>query len=82
MAVSEKAKFEFLDRMMKSIPKYHGREQIPENCSECMYYQPKWKYRHCRFAKCKYKESYNPFRRKPLKDDRFSNPEVVIAGAI
>lgn len=76
------SKFEFFDKMMKSVPEYREREPIPADCSQCMYYQPKWKYRTCKFAQCKYKKACNPFRKNPLEKDHFSKTRVVAAGAI
>lgn len=54
----------YLLRYYEEIPL--GNEIVPKRCEECKYFRPNWKYRICRFSKCKYGKPVNPFRKKPL----------------
>lgn len=48
------------DRLMRQMPE-EGRKAIPQNCEECPYYHPDWKYRMCLYTKCRYGKVSNVF---------------------
>lgn len=71
---------EFLryDRSMKKAPGARiSRRNVPRQCRECEYYQPRWKYRSCYYARCPYHISGSTIREKPLRDNPFQFREVV-----
>lgn len=56
--------YSHLLRYWEEIPL--GDETVPRCCENCRYYRPEWKYRICKFSRCKYGKDINPFRFKPL----------------
>ena len=53
------------------------RCQKPKCCRDCEYYQPRWKYRNCRFVHCPYSLKESTIRSTPLEKEHFPKKEVV-----
>lgn len=41
-------------KMMEKLPEAAGSKRKPQNCEECEYYHPDWKYRKCYLVQCRY----------------------------
>ena len=47
--------FQRYDKSMRKSPGSRvSRRSVPRNCKECEFYQPRWKYRSCYYAECRY----------------------------
>lgn len=58
-----------LDKLMKRPPECAGRNKAPKNCRQCMYYQPKFRFRTCLFTRCKFGLDCRIFRAHPLREE-------------
>lgn len=59
-------------RMMEATPVIN-RQKTPPGCRNCMYFQPRFRYRSCLFASCPYgKKGSAIFRRKPLRKEKIT----------
>ena len=47
-------------------------DKRPPCCMRCEYYQPKFKYRTCLFAKCPMDKNLKTIRARPLRSDKFA----------
>lgn len=75
---SEYVKHRIYEKMMVQIPNMETpAKEIPKNCRECMYYQPRWRYRTCLYVRCPYGKKVNPFRKQESKKETIQFPEVV-----
>lgn len=62
--------FLFFDRLMKKRPDSTSGRSIPKKCEDCMYYQPKFRFRICLFSRCHYGfKDRQIFREHPLKKE-------------
>lgn len=76
--MSKEKVFQQINSAMRKVPGVRvSKRAIPRCCKECEYYQPKWKYRSCYFANCRYQLSESTIRKVPLTDDPFLVKEVV-----
>ena len=61
----------FYDRLMRKKPETPSYRSIPKRCEDCMYYQPKFRFRICLFARCRYGLTDRKiFRDHPLKKEQ------------
>lgn len=80
---TEDKEFQRYDRSMRKAPgARRSRRTVPRQCGECEFYQPRWKYRSCYYAKCPYHISGSTIREKPLRDNPFQFREVVSMDAV
>ncbi len=75
--------FQRYDKSMRKSPGSRvSKRSVPRSCKECEFYQPRWKYRSCYYAECRYHISGSTIREKPLQDNPFQLREVVSMDAI
>lgn len=57
------------EKMMQRKPEQTSNKRTPRRCSECEYYQPRFRYRKCLYTRCRYGLSERKiFRDKPIPD--------------
>ena len=54
-------------RQYEKLMKQKKPEEKPASCKKCLYYQPKFQFRICFFAKCPFDKNEAIFRDRPLK---------------
>ena len=54
-----------------------GRNTKQPRCCRCEYFQPRFRFRRCLFARCPYGKQEGIFREKPLKKEFWYKDEVV-----
>jgi hypothetical protein len=58
-------------KLMKKVSEIDRNKSGPR-CSQCWYYQPKFRYRRCLYATCPYgKGNEAVFRKKPLGKENY-----------
>ncbi len=66
-----------IQKLMKKVSEIDRNKSGPR-CSQCWYYQPKFRYRRCLYATCPHGKGNDAvFRKKPLGKENYPKREVT-----